>query len=127
VQTGLFYYPFCKSRSLALGAVPEVIATVTAPLSLAFPAAGASIAAAMPAIEVVRAAITMGLLGHTRCAGYNHIGSGGINFFDKWHIPHRVSGVRETMQKTLGVAGQPSRAGGCKRSYVDRSLLMKRR
>lgn len=91
----------------ALGAVPKVIATATAALSLAFPAAGASVASAMPAIEVVRAGITMGLLGYTVYAGYDHVDSGAINFFNKWQItiPDRVSGVRETVQQTLGVVG----------------------
>jgi len=56
---------FVKSRALALGAVPEVIAAFTAALSLAFPAAGASIAAALPAIKVVCADVTMGLWGFT--------------------------------------------------------------
>lgn len=58
-----------------------------------------------PVPQVIVAAVTLGLLGYTLYAGYDHVDSGRVVFTGRFGftIPDRVEGVRETAQKALGV------------------------
>jgi hypothetical protein len=89
-----------------LGSVPESIGTLAAALTIFNPGIAASIAGLLPAVEVVRGGVTMGLLGYTLYTGYDHVDSGRVTFFGRFgvNIPDRVTGVRELVQTTLQAA-----------------------
>ncbi len=89
-----------------LGSVPESIGTLAAALTIFNPGIAASIAGLLPAVEVVRGGVTMGLLGYTLYTGYDHVDSGRVTFFGRFgvNIPDRVTGVRELLQTTLQAA-----------------------
>jgi hypothetical protein len=57
----------------------------------------------LPYLQVVVAAVVLGLLGYTLFSGYDYVDSGSVNFFNRFqvHIPDRVEGVSATVQKTL--------------------------
>ena len=87
----------------AVGAVSPVAAGAVASLTVLNPPLVASLAAALPAIEAVRAAVLLGLMGYIVFTGYDHVDSGKAVFFERFsvNIPDRVEGVRETVQKAL--------------------------
>ncbi len=89
-----------------LGAVPESITTLVAAITLINPGIAGTIAGLLPAIEVVRGGITMGLLGYTLYSGYDHVDSGRVTFFGRFgvNIPDRVTGVRELLETALKAA-----------------------
>ncbi len=57
-----------------------------------------------PQLEIVLAAVTLGVLGYTLYTGYDHVDSGRVQFSQRFgvNIPDRVVGVRATVQKALG-------------------------
>jgi hypothetical protein len=59
----------------------------------------------LPYIQLVIAAVVLGLLGYTLFSGYDYVDSGSVNFFNRFqvHIPDRVEGVSLTVQKALKV------------------------
>jgi hypothetical protein len=59
----------------------------------------------LPYLQLVVAAVVLGLLGYTLFSGYDYIDSGSVNFFNRFkvHIPDRVEGVSLTVQKALEV------------------------
>ncbi len=61
--------------------------------------------ASMPQARVIAAAITLTVLGYVVYAGYDHVDSGRVSFNERFriNIPDRVEGVRETVQKSLGI------------------------
>jgi hypothetical protein len=89
-----------------IGAIPGAAAAAAGALAVINPAVSAAIAGFLPTIEVVRGAVTLGLMGYVLFAGYDHVDSGKANFFKRFSvdIPDRVSGVRETVQKALVVS-----------------------
>jgi hypothetical protein len=89
----------------AVGAVPEVASTAAAALSVANPPLAGTLASFLPTIEVVRAAVTMGLMGYALFSGYDHVDSGKVTFFKRFNvnIPDRVEGVRATVEKAVKV------------------------
>ncbi|MGE5138802.1 MAG: hypothetical protein ACM3JD_05010, partial [Rudaea sp.] len=67
---------------------------------------------AAPQGQALIAAVNLGLLGYVIYTGYDHVDSGSVVFFNRFHvnIPNRVEGVRATVQKALGIsdAAQPA-------------------
>lgn len=63
----------------------------------------APLATALPYLEMLTAAVILGLMGYTLYTGYDHVDSGSATFFKRFSvkIPDRVEGVRETVQKAL--------------------------
>jgi hypothetical protein len=59
----------------------------------------------LPYLQLVIAAVVLGLLGYTLFSGYDYVDSGSVNFFKRFevHIPDRVEGVSLTVQKALKV------------------------
>jgi DNA-binding transcriptional regulator YdaS (Cro superfamily) len=59
----------------------------------------------LPYVQLVIAAVVLGLLGYTLFSGYDYVDSGSITFFNRFqvHIPDRVEGVSLTVQKALKV------------------------
>jgi hypothetical protein len=59
----------------------------------------------LPYVQLVVAAVVLGLLGYTLFSGYDYVDSGSVNFFNRFqvHIPDRVEGVSVTVQKALKV------------------------
>lgn len=57
----------------------------------------------LPYLQVVVAAVVLGLLGYTLFSGYDYVDSGSVAFFNRFkvHIPDRVEGVSATVQKAL--------------------------
>ena len=92
-----------KSFLKAVQSVPKAATAAVAGLTAVNPGLGASLAGLLPALELLRGAITLGLMGYTLFAGYDHVDSGQATFFKRFSvkIPDRVAGVRETVQKAL--------------------------
>jgi len=88
-----------------IGAIPEGATAVVAALTAFNPPMAATVAGLLPTIEILRGAVTLGLIGYTLFAGYDHVDSGKAAFFNRFsvNIPDRVNGVRETVQKVLVV------------------------
>jgi hypothetical protein len=59
----------------------------------------------LPYVQLVVAAVVLGLLGYTLYSGYDYVDSGSVTFFKRFqvHIPDRVEGVSITVQKALKV------------------------
>jgi hypothetical protein len=59
----------------------------------------------LPYLQLVIAAVVLGLMGYTLFSGYDYVDSGSVNFFNRFkvHIPDRVEGVSLTVQKALKV------------------------
>jgi hypothetical protein len=57
----------------------------------------------LPYLQVLVAAVVLGLLGYTLFSGYDYVVNGSVNFFNRFqvHIPDRVDGVSATVQKAL--------------------------
>jgi hypothetical protein len=94
-----------KSFLKLLAGIPKATGAIAAAAAQIQPAWAPAIAAALPAIEALRGAVTLGLLGYTLFTGYDHVDSGKAMFFNRFTvvIPDRVEGVRETVMKAMAV------------------------
>ena len=95
-----------KSFLKLLAGVPKATAAIAAAAAKIQPQWTPAIAAALPAVEALRGAVTLGLLGYTLFTGYDHVDSGKAMFFNRFsvEIPDRVEGVRETIMKAMAVS-----------------------
>jgi hypothetical protein len=89
-----------------LASVPKVTTGIAAAVAQFQPQWVPAIAAAVPVVEALRGAVTLGLLGYTLFTGYDHVDSGKATFFNRFtvEIPDRVEGVRETVMKAVVVS-----------------------
>lgn len=57
----------------------------------------------LPYVQVAMAAVVLGLMGYVLYAGYDHVDTGKLTFFNKFgvNIPDRVTGIRATLEKAL--------------------------
>ncbi len=57
----------------------------------------------LPYVQVAMAAVVLGLMGYVLYAGYDHVDTGKLAFFNKFNvnIPSRVTGIRSTLEKAL--------------------------